>query len=51
MHGERITQDIVDYIKILKEQKTQLQGTADPYIDHIMVLGVIDGLQSLFTPI
>jgi len=38
--GERITQDIVDYIKILKEQKTQLQGTADPYIDHIMVLGV-----------
>jgi len=22
--GERITQDIVDYIKILKEQKTQL---------------------------
>jgi len=36
--GERITQDIVDYIKILKEQKTQLQGTADPYIDHIMVL-------------
>jgi len=35
-----ITQDIVDYIKILKEQKTQLQGTADPYIDHIMVLGV-----------
>jgi len=38
--GERITQDIVDYINILKEQKTQLQGTADPYINHIMVLGV-----------
>lgn len=38
--GERITQEIVDYIKILKEQKAQLQGTADPYVNSIMVLGM-----------
>ncbi|NMB34397.1 MAG: aminotransferase class I/II-fold pyridoxal phosphate-dependent enzyme [Clostridium sp.] len=37
--GERITQEIVDYIEVLKGQKTQLQGTADPYINSIMVLG------------
>ena len=37
--GERITQDIIDYIKLLKEQKCQMQGTADPFINHIMVLG------------
>ena len=37
--GERITQDIVDYIRILKEQRCQLQGAADPYINSIMVLG------------
>ncbi len=37
--GERITEEIVDYIKILKEQRCQLQGAADPYIDSIMVLG------------
>lgn len=37
--GERITQDIVDYIKLLKEQKCQMQGTADPFINYIMVLG------------
>ncbi|TYQ15329.1 UNVERIFIED_CONTAM: arginine decarboxylase [Acetivibrio alkalicellulosi] len=37
--GERITEEIVDYIKLLKEQKCQMQGTADPFIDYIMVLG------------
>ncbi len=37
--GERITQDIVDYIEILKKQKCQMQGTADPHINSIMVLG------------
>lgn len=37
--GERITKDIVDYIKILKREKCQLQGTSDPYIDYIKVLG------------
>jgi len=38
--GERITQDIVDYIEVLKEQKCQMQGTADPHINSIMVLGM-----------
>ncbi|MFZ5989951.1 MAG: aminotransferase class I/II-fold pyridoxal phosphate-dependent enzyme [Bacillota bacterium] len=37
--GERITQDIVDYIKVLKDQRCQLQGTADPFVDSVMVLG------------
>lgn len=37
--GERITQDIVDYIQLLKDQKCQMQGTADPYVNSIMVLG------------
>jgi arginine decarboxylase len=37
--GERITHDIIDYIKLLKEQKCQMQGTADPFINYIMVLG------------
>ncbi|NLL06504.1 MAG: aminotransferase class I/II-fold pyridoxal phosphate-dependent enzyme [Clostridiaceae bacterium] len=38
--GERITQDIIDYIEILKNQRCQMQGTADPHINSIMVLGV-----------
>lgn len=37
--GERITQDIIDYVKILKEQHASLQGTADPYVNTIRVLG------------
>lgn len=37
--GERITQDIVDYVKVLKEQRAALQGTSDPYVNHIRVLG------------
>jgi arginine decarboxylase len=37
--GERITRDMIDYIKILKEQKCQLQGTSDPKVDYIRVLG------------
>jgi arginine decarboxylase len=37
--GERISKDIIDYIKILKEEKCELQGTADPYADHLRVLG------------
>lgn len=38
--GERITQDIIDYIKMLKEEKCELQGTADPAVEYIRVLGV-----------
>lgn len=41
--GERITKDIIDYIKILKEEKCQLQGTADPFVEHISVLGIREG--------
>jgi len=37
--GERITRDILDYIKVLKEEKCQLQGTSDPHVDYIRVLG------------
>lgn len=37
--GERITSDMVDYIKLLKEQRCQLQGTTDPKVDYIRVLG------------
>lgn len=36
--GEIITKDIIDYIKILKDEKCTLQGTADPYADYIQVL-------------
>lgn len=37
--GERITQDVVDYVRILKEEECQLQGTEDPYVNYIKVLG------------
>jgi arginine decarboxylase len=37
--GEKITQEIVNYIKLLKEEKCEIQGTADPTIDYIRVLG------------
>ncbi len=37
--GERISKDIIDYIHILKEEKCELQGTADPHVDYIRVLG------------
>ncbi len=37
--GERITADIIDYIKKLKGQRCQLQGTSDPNVDYIKVLG------------
>ncbi len=37
--GERITRDIIEYIKVLKEEECLLQGTQDPYADYINVLG------------
>lgn len=37
--GERINREIIEYIKVLKEEKCELQGTADPHVDHIRVLG------------
>ena len=40
--GERITKDVVDYIKILKQEKCELQGACDKSLEHIRVLdGVI----------
>lgn len=37
--GERITKEIIEYIKILKAEKCQLQGTADSNVDFLRVLG------------
>lgn len=37
--GEKITRDIIDYIKILKRENCALQGPIDPYLDYIQVLG------------
>lgn len=37
--GERITREVIDYIKLLKEERCELQGTYDPKVDYIRVLG------------
>jgi arginine decarboxylase len=37
--GERISQDLVDYIELLKQEGCALQGTADPQVNRIRVLG------------
>lgn len=37
--GEKISKDIIDYIKILKEEKCHLQGTSDSNVNYIRVLG------------
>ncbi len=37
--GERITKDVIDYVKILKSQNCHLQGTSDPNVNYIRVLG------------
>ena len=36
--GERITREIVDYIKFAKERGCSLQGTEDPEVNHINVI-------------
>jgi arginine decarboxylase len=36
--GERITKDIIDYIRILKEERCQLQGAADSKIEYITII-------------
>lgn len=38
--GERISKDMINYIKMLKEQNTSLQGTEDPEVEYIKVLGL-----------
>jgi arginine decarboxylase len=37
--GERITPDIIEYIQRLKEEQCHLQGTADPDVNYLQVLG------------
>ena len=37
--GEMITREIVEYVKLLKAEKCMLQGTQDPYVETILVLG------------
>ena len=37
--GEKITQDIIEYIKILKSQNCLFHGMADPHLNKIRVLG------------
>ncbi len=38
--GERITADMVEYVKFLKKQKALITGTEDPSADYIKVLGM-----------
>ncbi|MCL2766556.1 MAG: aminotransferase class I/II-fold pyridoxal phosphate-dependent enzyme [Peptococcaceae bacterium] len=38
--GEVITEDIIEYVKLLKQEQCTLQGTADPCVGNIMVLDV-----------
>ncbi|SNS45017.1 arginine decarboxylase [Anaerovirgula multivorans] len=37
--GERITQEMIDYIYMLKQEGSLLQGTDDPYVNFVKVLG------------
>lgn len=37
--GERITKEVVEYVQTLKREHSQLQGTEDPYVNYIRVLG------------
>jgi len=34
----KMPQEIIDYIKILKKERCQLQGTSDPSVDRIRIL-------------
>jgi len=36
--GEVITPEIIEYVKLLKQEKCTLQGTTDPCVDFVMVL-------------
>ncbi len=38
--GEKITKEMIEYINTLKEKESLLQGTEDPYVEYIKVLGV-----------
>lgn len=36
--GEKITREMIDYIKLLKSEESMLSGSLDPYCDFLMVL-------------
>lgn len=36
--GERITQEVIDYVNILKNEEAELQGTEDPNVNNLRVL-------------
>lgn len=38
--GEQITEEILEYIFVLKEEECSLQGPADPLIENIRVLSI-----------
>lgn len=38
--GERISKEIVEYIKFLKDEETIITGMEDPYVNYINVLGM-----------
>ncbi|WP_053956471.1 aminotransferase class I/II-fold pyridoxal phosphate-dependent enzyme [Inediibacterium massiliense] len=38
--GERISKEMIQYIKFLKSQHSMLTDTEDPYVEHIKVLGL-----------
>ena len=38
--GERISKEIIEYVKFLKSQNSMLTGTEDPYVNNINVLGM-----------
>lgn len=38
--GERISEEMIEYVKELKKKASLLQGTEDPYVEYIKVLGV-----------
>lgn len=38
--GEKITQEIIDYVNILKQENADLQGTEDPQINYIKVINL-----------
>lgn len=37
--GEKYSKEIIEYVNVLKQEKTQLQGTEDPFVDYVNVLG------------
>ncbi len=38
--GERITKEMIEHILMLKEEETLIQGTEDPYVEYVRVLGL-----------